>query len=161
MSTAGKLKSRDEAAAILAQWKAEGHKVVFTNGCFDILHAGHVDYLEASRQLGDKLVLGLNSDESVRRLKGPSRPICDESARARLLCALEFIDMVVLFEEDTPTELISALRPSILVKGADWKGKQLPGSHLVDKVEFMPFQEGWSTTNLVERIRELIADGKL
>ncbi len=161
MSTTGKLKSWEEAAATLSTWKAEGRTVVFTNGCFDVLHAGHVDYLEASRQLGDKLVLGLNSDASVQRLKGESRPICDEAARARLLCALECIDLVAVFDQDTPTDLIAALRPNILVKGADWEGKQLPGSELVDKVEFMPFLEGWSTTNVVGRIRELIEQGQL
>jgi D-beta-D-heptose 7-phosphate kinase/D-beta-D-heptose 1-phosphate adenosyltransferase len=161
MSTTGKLKPWDEAASMLKAWKDDGMTVVFTNGCFDVLHAGHVDYLEASRKLGDKLVLGLNSDASVQRLKGESRPICDEPARARLLCALECIDLVVVFDQDTPTELIAALRPNILVKGADWKGKQLPGSELVDKVEFMPFLEGWSTTNVVGRIRELIEQGHL
>lgn len=161
MSTTGKLKPWEEAASMIGAWKDDGMTVVFTNGCFDVLHAGHVDYLEASRKLGDKLVLGLNSDASVQRLKGASRPICEEAARTRLLCALECIDLVVVFDQDTPTELIAALRPNILVKGADWEGKQLPGSELVDRVEFMPFLEGWSTTNVVGRIRELIEQGQL
>ncbi len=117
---ADKIKDLATAMKIVLQWKEDGKKVVFTNGCFDILHLGHVDYLEKARALGDKLVLGLNTDDSVSRFKGPQRPIQDQNSRAHILASLQFIDLVVFFNEDTPFDLISAILPDILVKGSDY-----------------------------------------
>jgi D-beta-D-heptose 7-phosphate kinase/D-beta-D-heptose 1-phosphate adenosyltransferase len=151
-----KIKSREEAAELLREFRSDGQCVVFTNGCFDVLHPGHVRYLQEARNLGDMLVLGLNSDDSIKRLKGPDRPICEESARAYLLASMVCVDLVVIFDEDTPVELMGALRPDILVKGADWEGKKLPGSELVGRVEFMPFLEGWSSTDVIGRIKKAL-----
>lgn len=135
-----------------------GEKVVFTNGCFDIVHHGHVAYLAQARDLGDLLVLGLNSDASVKRLKGPSRPINDEQSRALVLAAFEFIDYVVLFEEDTPFDLISALQPDVLVKGGDYKIEDIVGHDIVEKkggrVVTIDFVPGFSTTKIVEKINQ-------
>src|SRR6478736_6793928 len=117
---ADKIKDLATAMKTVLQWKKEGKKVVFTNGCFDILHLGHVDYLEKARALGDKLVLGLNTDDSISRFKGPQRPIQDENSRAHILASLQFIDMVVFFNEDTPLNLISEVLPDVLVKGSDY-----------------------------------------
>ena len=132
-------------------------KIVFTNGCFDILHCGHVTYLAKAKQLGDVLVIGLNSDASVRRLKGPSRPIVDEKSRALLLAAFQFIDYVVLFEEDTPYELIKAAQPDILVKGGDYKPEDIVGYDIVKQrggeVVTIDFVPGFSTTNIVEKLQ--------
>ena len=145
------------AAAKLAAWHAAGQKVVFTNGVFDLLHRGHVEYLEEARALGDRLVVGVNSDASVRRLKGPSRPIVGESDRAGLLAALRCVDLVVLFEDDTPERLIRAVRPAVLVKGGDWSVERIVGREFVEStgghVLSIPLREGLSTSNLVERIR--------
>ena len=116
MAVSSKLLSRTEALDKVRAWQASGKKVVFSNGCFDILHAGHVEYLAAARELGDALIIGLNSDASVRRLKGPDRPVCCEADRAAVLSALQVVDGVTLFNEDTPEELIGALLPDILVK---------------------------------------------
>lgn len=135
-----------------------GEKVVFTNGCFDIVHHGHVAYLAQARDLGDLLVLGLNSDASVKRLKGPARPINDEQSRALVLAAFEFIDYVVLFEEDTPFDLISALQPDVLVKGGDYKIEDIVGHDIVEKkggrVVTIDFVPGFSTTKIVEKINQ-------
>lgn len=132
-------------------------RVVFTNGCFDLVHRGHVDYLSRARDLGDLLILGLNSDASVRRLKGPSRPIVDEKSRALLLAAFQFIDYVVLFEEDTPYELIKAAQPDILVKGGDYKPEDIVGYDIVKQrggeVVTIDFVPGFSTTNIVEKLQ--------
>ena len=151
-----KIKSREEAAELLEALRSAGKCVVFTNGCFDVLHPGHVQYLQASRKLGDILVVGLNSDDSIKRLKGSERPICEESARAYMLASMACVDLVVVFDEDTPVELMGALRPDILVKGADWEGKDLPGSELVGRVEFMTFLEGWSSTDVINRIKKAL-----
>ncbi|MDR1975627.1 MAG: D-glycero-beta-D-manno-heptose-7-phosphate kinase [Campylobacteraceae bacterium] len=129
-------------------------KIVFTNGCFDILHAGHVQYLQKARALGSLLVVGLNSDRSVGALKGENRPINSEQDRAVVLSALGFVDYVVIFDEDTPYDLIKELKPDILVKGADYKGKEVVGSDLVDEVVLIDFVEGKSTTNIIKRIQE-------
>jgi D-glycero-beta-D-manno-heptose 1-phosphate adenylyltransferase len=134
-------------------------KLVFTNGVFDILHPGHVDYLAKARDLGDFLVVGLNTDASVRRLgKEPGRPINDEQSRARVLAALDAVDLVVLFDDDTPYELIRELKPDILVKGDDYKIEQIAGHDLVlangGQVITVPLVKGYSTTNLVDRIRK-------
>jgi rfaE bifunctional protein nucleotidyltransferase chain/domain len=136
-----------------SRWRAEAKSVVFTNGCFDLLHPGHIRTLEAARSLGDVLVLGLNSDQSVRRMKGPSRPVLCESERAELAGALEAVDAVVLFEEETPRELIAVLLPDVLVKGADWS-HFIAGREEVEAaggvVVALDLQPGYSTTNLVE-----------
>jgi len=141
---------------VLRRLRQMGRKVVFTNGCFDILHAGHVSYLQRARDLGDLLVLGLNSDASVRRLKGESRPLVPENDRAVILAALSCVDHVVIFDEDTPLELISLLQPDILVKGNDYAEDQVIGADLVrqwgGRVELMPFVSGRSTTALVSKI---------
>ncbi len=132
-------------------------RLVFTNGCFDILHPGHVLYLEQARALGDALVVGLNSDESVRRLKGSPRPVMEEGARAMLLAGLESVDAVTVFHEDTPRDLISALLPDVLVKGGDYGGEEIVGREEVEavggEVRVVPFIQGHSTTALIRRIR--------
>lgn len=151
-----KIKSSAAIRDIVAQWRASGERIVFTNGCFDILHYGHLHYLAEARDLGDRLVIGLNSGDSVRRLKGPSRPINDEATRAHLLAALEVVDAVVFFNEDTPLELIKAVQPDVLVKGGDWKPEQIVGSDLVlargGTVRSLPFIDGYSTTNIEQKI---------
>lgn len=129
-----------------------GKKVVFTNGCYDLVHAGHLTLLEKARRLGDVLVVGLNSDSSVRKLKGPSRPLVDEKNRARLLAALECVDYVTVFPEETPAELIKALKPDILVKGGDYAPDQIVGRGDVKRVVRVPLVKGFSTTNLIRKI---------
>ncbi len=138
----------------LTQLKRENLKVIFTNGCFDILHLGHIDYLHKSRALGDLLIVGLNSDDSIRRLKGNSRPINCEQDRIALLCALECVDFVVVFNEDTPQDLISKICPNILVKGADYEGKEVIGSEFSDAVRLIEFVKGKSTSQLIQKIKE-------
>jgi D-glycero-beta-D-manno-heptose 1-phosphate adenylyltransferase len=147
--------SRDELRDRRRQWKAEGKSVVFTNGCYDLLHPGHIRLLEQARSLGDVLILALNSDASVRRAKGPSRPLMPEGERARVALALEAVDAVILFDEDTPRELIAEILPDVLVKGADWS-HFVAGREEVEnaggKVLTLPLEPGFSTTNIVERI---------
>jgi rfaE bifunctional protein nucleotidyltransferase chain/domain len=156
MSDFNKLLNREEALEKVRTWQASGKKVVFSNGCFDILHAGHVEYLAAARTLGDVLIIGLNSDASVRRLKGPDRPICCETDRATVLSALQSVDGVTLFNEDTPEELIGILLPDILVKGADWAIEKIAGARTVlehgGSVLTVPLLEGRSTTGIIEKI---------
>ncbi|HEC1797835.1 TPA: D-glycero-beta-D-manno-heptose-7-phosphate kinase [Campylobacter lari] len=142
-----KIKSKEELVKLI-----QNQKVVFTNGCFDIMHYGHIKYLEKAKKLGDILVVGLNSDESVKRLKGNSRPINLEFQRACMLASMYFVDYVVIFNDDTPYELIEFLKPDVLVKGADYKGKEIVGSNLVKKVELIDFEDGFSTTNIINRI---------
>jgi len=133
--------------------------VVFTNGCFDILHVGHLDYLEQARNLGDRLIIGLNTDASVRRLKGSQRPVNDNYTRSRALAALEFVDAVVFFDEDTPFELIRLITPDILVKGGDYLAENIVGADIVmksgGKVKTIPFTDGFSTTSFIERIKSI------
>lgn len=145
--------TREEAADKVRRWKAAGETVVFTNGCFDILHKGHITYLQQAASLGDHLIIGLNSDASVKRLKGPERPVNGEADRSFMLAALRCVDEVVLFEEDTPEELLSVLRPDILVKGGDYKAEEVAGRQYAGKVEILPFVDGYSTTHMIERIR--------
>ena len=139
--------------------KKPGKKIVFTNGCFDILHKGHVTYLQKAKKLGDILVVGLNSDASVRRLKGPGRPLNSERDRALVLSALDCVDRVVVFNEDTPEKLIHRIRPDVLVKGGDWKKKDIAGAPFVEsyggKVRILPFVKGFSTTGLLAKIQKL------
>jgi rfaE bifunctional protein nucleotidyltransferase chain/domain len=156
--TASKIKSRQAAAAKVAEWKAEGEKIVFTNGCFDIIHLGHVDYLERARDLGSRLVVGLNTDSSVSGFKGPGRPIQNQDSRARVLASLQFVDLVVPFDEDTPFNLISELVPNILVKGSDYLAENIVGADVVKKgggkVVTMDFVKGYSTTAVIEKIKK-------
>ncbi len=140
----------------LKLWRKEGKTIVFSNGCFDILHRGHVEYLSKAADLGDVLLIGLNTDASVRRLKGLSRPINDGKARAVVLAALEFVDAVVFFEEDTPYDLIKFVQPDVLVKGNDYKVEDIVGYDIVinkgGKVETIELVEGFSTTNVISRL---------
>jgi len=140
---------------IVEELKGEGKRIVFTNGCFDILHAGHADYLERARAFGDFLIVGMNSDDSVRRIKGESRPIVPEEMRAKLLSALKPVDLVFVFEGDTPLEVIKAVRPHVLVKGADWPLEKIVGREFAERVERIPFNYEISTTKIVERIVSL------
>jgi D-beta-D-heptose 7-phosphate kinase/D-beta-D-heptose 1-phosphate adenosyltransferase len=154
--TTGKVATIDAARIFVQSWKASGARIVFTNGCFDLLHPGHISLLQKARDLGDRLIVGLNADASIRRLKGPSRPILSELDRAALLGALACVDMVVLFEEDTPLSLIEAIRPDILVKGADYRITEVVGRELVEKhggkVVLVPILEGYSTTGVVTKM---------
>ncbi len=158
MKKRDKILSRDALADAVAGARREGRRVVFTNGCFDILHLGHVRYLEAARSLGDLLVVGVNSDTSARRLaKGAARPYNGEKARAEVLAALAVVDYVTIFDEDTPRELITLLVPDVLVKGGDWPEDRIVGAEVVraagGRVTSLPFEEGYSTTALVEKIK--------
>ena len=132
--------------------RRQGRIISFTNGCFDLMHIGHVKYLEDARRGNRILIVGLNSDSSISRIKGSSRPIVEQKSRAAVLAALESVDFVVIFNEDTPYKLIAAIKPDILVKGADWKGKSVVGEDLVKKMEFIKFVQGFSTTNIIEKI---------
>ncbi|MCX7978413.1 MAG: D-glycero-beta-D-manno-heptose 1-phosphate adenylyltransferase [Bdellovibrionaceae bacterium] len=153
----GRVCSWEELREFLTSERNSGKKVVFTNGCFDLLHVGHVRYLQQARSLGDVLVVGVNSDESVRRLKGPSRPIQNESDRAEILAALSSCDYVTIFSEDTPENLIRSVRPDILVKGGDWDIKNIVGSDFVlsygGEVRSLQFVEGRSTTKIIEKAK--------
>jgi rfaE bifunctional protein nucleotidyltransferase chain/domain len=158
LSTSQKIITRGAAARWVRQVQARGQKVVFTNGCFDLLHRGHIDYLEQARSLGAALIVGVNTDDSTARLvKGPGRPVTPESDRARVLAALACVDRVVLFPEDTPLELITALQPDVLVKGGDYRPEEIVGREVVlargGQVLALPFVPGYSTTALLARIR--------
>jgi rfaE bifunctional protein nucleotidyltransferase chain/domain len=153
-----KLYLKEDLIQQIAAWKANGQKIVFTNGCFDIIHPGHIDYLAKAAGLGDKLVIGVNTDRSVQKLKGPHRPIQDQDARAFILAALEFTSAIILFDEDTPAELIAELKPDFLVKGADYSVCQVVGAESVIKsggsVVLLPYLEGYSTTSIEDKIRK-------
>ena len=159
-SPSPKIQDWPEARRTVAQVQARGLKVVFTNGCFDLLHVGHVRYLQAARALGDFLVLGLNDDDSVRRLgKAPERPLTPQDERAEILAALACVDLVVIFSQDTPLELIKTLRPDVLVKGGDYTPQDIVGRPEVlswgGEVHVIPFVPGKSTSGLIARIRRL------
>lgn len=145
------------ARAALDAWRAAGERIVFTNGVFDLLHRGHVEYLAEARALGDRLVVGVNSDASVRRLKGPSRPLVAAADRVAVLAALRAVDLVVPFDEDTPLALIEVVAPDVLVKGGDWPVETIVGREIVEArgglVRSIPIREGHSTSGLAERIR--------
>ena len=147
------IKSFDEINAIISRCRANEKKVVFTNGCFDILHVGHVKYLQIAKSFGDILIVGLNSDESVSRLKGPTRPVNIAEDRAYLLAALEAVDFVVPFEEDTPYDLIKMIKPDILVKGGDYEGKEVIGTEFAGELKLVDFVDGKSTTKTIEKIQ--------
>lgn len=154
----GNVVSLEELRVIRKRIKNEGKRVVFTNGCFDILHRGHIEYLRKAKALGDILIVGVNTDSSVRRIKGPDRPVVDENDRAHVLAALAAVDYVCLFGEDTPYELIRALVPDILVKGADWPVEKVVGKDVVEaaggSVQTIDFLPDRSTTAILERIRK-------
>ena len=151
-----KIKSPNQLKKILGVLKRQGKKIVFTNGCFDILHVGHIRYLSQARKLGDILVVGLNTDRSVRTIKGEKRPLVCENERAEVLSALKVVDYVVLFDEPDPLALIKALKPSILVKGADWMEDKIIGGDVIKqsggRVVRIPLVPGSSSTNLIEKI---------
>ena len=157
-NTSGKVVTRDLLPGILEDERCRGKTIVFTNGCFDLLHAGHVKYLQGAKALGDVLVLGLNSDDSIRRLKGPKRPLLKQEERAHILAALDCVDYLVLFEEDTPLKLLRLIMPDILVKGGDYRQQEVVGKDLVEKgggrVELIEFVEGRSSTQIIETILE-------
>ncbi len=159
----GKIYDREELKKELVALRNKGRKIVFTNGCFDILHVGHVRYLHAARQIGDVLVLALNSDSSVRAIKGPKRPLISEQERAVVVAALEAVDYVTIFSETTPLALIEYLQPDVLVKGGDWGEDQVVGREAVakwgGKVVIIPVIKGASTTNIVEKISSVYGSG--
>jgi len=153
----GKIITKKVLISIREKLKVEHKKVVFTNGCFDFIHSGHIHYLKEARSFGDILVVGVNSDNSIRRIKGNSRPINNQDARALVLSSLEMVDYVVLFDEDTPYELIKAILPDILVKGGDYKIEDIVGRDIVEgnggRVECVSYIEGFSTTSIIEKIK--------
>ena len=144
-------------ASLAKELRRQGKRIVFTNGCFDLVHAGHIKSFEQAKSLGDVLIVGLNSDRSVRTIKGHARPVISQNDRAKLLCALFCVDYVIIFDEETPERLIEEILPDVLVKGADWRGKAIAGQEAVEanggRVEFIELEQGLSTTNIVERIR--------
>jgi rfaE bifunctional protein nucleotidyltransferase chain/domain len=157
----GKIKTLDAARDECNQMKESGKRIVFTNGCFDIIHPGHIRYLSAARELGDVLVVAINSDASVRIIKGPKRPILGQQARAELVAALECVDLVLVFDEDNPLRVIQKLLPDILVKGGDWAADEIIGSDVVKnaggEVKRIPFVTGFSTTDIINRVVERYA----
>ena len=154
-----KIVTDKEVQVLVKKWKAENQRVVFTNGCFDILHLGHVDYLEKSRLLGDKLIVAVNSDTSVKALKGETRPINDEFSRSRILASLDFVDAVIVFSDETPKRLIEMILPDVLVKGKDYEINEIAGADAVlengGQVERITMVEGYSTSNTISKIKKL------
>jgi D-beta-D-heptose 7-phosphate kinase/D-beta-D-heptose 1-phosphate adenosyltransferase len=153
----GKLKSLEELERLITSAKARGNKIVFTNGCFDILHPGHLHLLRESKALGDSLIVAVNSDRSVKQIKGPTRPFISEAGRAELIGALEMVDYVILFDEPDPRRLLAALKPDVLVKGGDYGRATVVGADIVERnggtIAIIPFLEGFSTTGIIERAR--------
>jgi rfaE bifunctional protein nucleotidyltransferase chain/domain len=153
----GKLKSIDEIAEIAAAARKHGQRVVFTNGCFDLLHRGHVHILRQAKAAGDLLIVGVNTDRSVKSIKGAARPVVSEIDRVELIAAMEMVDYVVLFDEPDPTKLIAAIKPEVLAKGGDWSSDQIVGRELVEqhggRIAVIPYLKGFSTTEIIERIR--------
>ncbi len=149
----------EKAVSLVTSWKAQGGRVVWTNGVFDLLHQGHIEYLCEARALGDHLVVGVNTDASVRRLKGPSRPIHDQNSRALQLAAMQAVDLVILFEGDTPLPEIETIQPDYLVKGGDYDPEQIVGGNFVKgyggQVVVIPFIDGFSTSRIIEKIKKL------
>jgi D-beta-D-heptose 7-phosphate kinase/D-beta-D-heptose 1-phosphate adenosyltransferase len=154
-----KIKALEELTREIRRLKAQGKKIVFTNGCFDILHPGHTRYLWTARRLGDYLVVAVNSDRSVRIIKGPERPVLPQDARTEVLAALGFVDAVVVFDEENPLRVIESLLPDVLVKGGDWPEHRIIGADVVrqagGEVRNIPFVEGYSTTSILDKIRRL------
>lgn len=148
------IKTTEEISILSSELKKRGKKIIFTNGCFDILHAGHVNYLEVAKNYGDVLILGINTDRSVREIKGEGRPINKQLDRAYILAALEVVDYVVMFDEDTPYNLIKAIKPHVLVKGGDYEGQKVIGEDIADELKLVPFVDGKSTTKTIEKIQK-------
>jgi D-beta-D-heptose 7-phosphate kinase/D-beta-D-heptose 1-phosphate adenosyltransferase len=157
LGVSGKLKSLEEIKAIVVAARNNGKRVAFTNGCFDLLHRGHVHVLRAARACADLLIVGVNSDQSVKQIKGSARPVLPESDRCELLGAMEMVDYVILFNEPDPYSVISAIRPDVLVKGGDWNTDKIIGADLVEEaggaVVVVPYVKGFSTTEIIERIK--------
>ncbi|WP_118972236.1 D-glycero-beta-D-manno-heptose 1-phosphate adenylyltransferase [Taibaiella koreensis] len=157
-SVQAKIMSREDLAHLCAGWRVKGYKIVFTNGCFDVLHQGHIQLLLAAAEEGNKLVLGLNTDASVKRLKGEDRPLNDEHSRALVMAAQLFVDAVCLFDEDTPLQLIEAIRPDVIVKGGDYTPETVVGNDFVTgyggRTVIVPTLEGFSTTSLINRMKQ-------
>ncbi len=157
--TEAKIVSLPKAKEIISGWQQQGDEVVFTNGCFDIVHLGHIDYLEKARAKGNRLVVALNTDLSVAKLKGPTRPVVGEYARARMMAAFAFVDLVLLFAEDTPKETIEYLQPNVLVKGNDYSINTIVGADFVlqhgGRVETIALVEGYSTSGLIQKIKSI------
>ncbi len=151
----GNILNWNDLRKVVDRRRAEGKKIVFTNGCFDIIHIGHIRYLREARALGDVLVVGLNSDRSVLILK-PDRPVNPQDQRAEVLASLEMVDYVTLFDEETPYELIQLIRPDVLVKGGDWKKENIVGSDIAKETFSLPYIQGVSTTGIIERIKRLL-----
>jgi len=149
------LRDLEELKRVVGELRSNGKRIVFTNGCFDILHAGHADYLERAKGFGDFLIVGMNSDGSIRKIKGEKRPIVPEEMRAKLLSSLKPVDLVFIFEEETPLKVIETVRPDVLVKGADWPLEKIVGREFAGRVERIPFRYGISTTRIIERVVEL------
>lgn len=152
-----KISNQDDLQSLLTYWRLKDYKIVFTNGCFDLLHKGHVEYLAKAADHGDILVVGMNSDDSVKRIKGDSRPIQDESSRTMTLASLKMVTLVVVFDEDTPYNLIKEVKPDVLVKGADYKEDDIVGSDIVKEnggeIVTVDLTEGYSTSNIIEKIK--------
>ena len=146
-----------DLSQIIKEWRLNGDKIIFTNGCFDLIHLGHLEILARSADLGDKLIVGINSDMSIKKIKGNSRPIIEEDSRAKQLAAIEFVDAVILFNEDTPYNLINILKPDVLTKGGDYKKNDIIGNELINKeqgeVVIIPLTQGYSTTSILEKIK--------
>lgn len=152
-----KILNREKLENHLAVWRFKSQKIVFTNGCFDLLHLGHIDYLTKAKDLGDALIIGVNTDDSVSRLKGTARPITDEKSRSTIIASLQFVNAVVLFDEDTPYELIKQVQPDVLVKGSDYKAEDIVGYDIVKakggEIVTIDFLEGYATSAIEEKIR--------
>lgn len=157
MRCESKIQNLTEALPLIAEWKSDNQHIVFTNGCFDIVHLGHVDYLEKARNLGNKLVLGLNTDASVSRIKGSLRPVVNEYARARVMAAMQFIDLIIFFDDNTPIRLIEAIKPDILTKGDDYAIENIVGADFViaqgGQVLTIPLVKDYSTSNIINKIK--------
>lgn len=153
-----KILDKSSAAVLAKHWKESGLRIVFTNGCFDIIHLGHIDYLSRASDLGDKFIIGLNTDNSIRRIKGNSRPVQDQYARSMILASMLFVDAIVLFDEDTPLNLIEFLLPDVLVKGSDYDIKQIIGADVViangGSVETIDFVDGYSTSSIINKLQK-------
>jgi len=158
MQTHHKIRNQDQLLRQVKNWKAAGKQIVFTNGCFDILHLGHVDYLEKASEKGDVLIVAINTDLSVKNIKGNGRPVHNEIARARLLAAMSFVDAVGFFSEDTPKQLIENIKPDVLIKGSDYEISNIVGADIVmengGKVETIDLVEGYSTTQIINQIKQ-------
>ena len=153
-----KVYTTDTLQSQITDWSKNDQKIVFTNGCFDLLHLGHVDYLAKARDLGDKLIIGLNTDASVSRIKGPSRPVKDQKSRATILAAMQFVDAVIFFDEETPIDLITWVKPDVLVKGGDYTLEGIVGHEIVlengGQVKTIDFVEGYSSSKLIDKITQ-------